>query len=115
MDLLVQDKKLKNHVDEEDTVFTDLPDFSAVEKVSEPIKQFKRISRKEEGNLYTYLKVPSFQSIQIWHICALLTMYHQMLGHYFDKNRCLLLSESPFLHTILSNLTAFPFKFFDEM
>ena len=60
MDLLVQDKKLKNHVDEEDTVFTDLPDFSAVEKVSEPIKQFKRISRKEEGNYYILsLKVPT--------------------------------------------------------
>ena len=54
MDLLVQDKKLKNHVDEEDTVFTDLPDFSAVEKVSEPIKQFKRISLKEEGNYFIF-------------------------------------------------------------
>ena len=56
MDQKIQEKKLKNQIleDDDDSDFTDLPDFSAVEITvqpsSPPIKQFKRISDKEKGN-----------------------------------------------------------------
>ena len=61
MDYKIQQKKLKNQIleDDDDTDFTNLPDFSAAEITVQPsspagkpgpIKQFKRISHKEKGN-----------------------------------------------------------------
>ena len=52
MDLLVKERKLKKQIleDDDDSDFTNLPDFSAVQKEPEPIKQFKRISHKDKGN-----------------------------------------------------------------
>ena len=101
MDYKIQQKKLKNKFlkGEDDSDFTNLPEileeddddipdfeFSAVETnvtvqpsspagEPKPIKQFKRISHKKEGNYYLLVKclLPRFHSIQIWH------MYHQIL------------------------------------
>ena len=61
MDQRVKQKKMENQIleDDDDSDFTDMPDFSAVEKTVQPsspaeepelIKQFKRISHKEKGN-----------------------------------------------------------------
>ena len=65
MDQRVKEKKFKNQIleDDDDSDFTDMPDFSAVEtnvtvqpsspaEEPEPIKQFKMISHKKEGNYH---------------------------------------------------------------